>query len=291
MKTASYSICGLRLRIDSEYPLHEELEQCCFRSAETEADVCVTLKSVQKLPHPGGIACPSNPEYPVWREGSWITRCCWDPFRPNPHFCAAYDLNRPGKIDCQIRQECWLWATREKYLWNGIQLPYLLLHHRSLIFHASYVGFGENGILFTAPSGTGKSTQAELWRQCMGADVFNGDKAGVHLGKIPTLCGVPFSGTSGICRNVTLPLKAVVVLSQAPENTVRQLKPVEAVRALCPNVFVDQAIAEEWQTAMGLLLDLIEQVPVYSLACTPDARAVKTLYRAVFGEGTQDERL
>ena len=282
MKTASYSICGLRLRIDSEYPLHEELGQCRFASADPVADVQITLSSVQKLPHPEGIACRANPEYPVWRSGSRISRCCWDRFRPHPHFCAEYDLDNPSEIRCAVRQEYWRWATREKYLWNGIQLQYLLLHHRSLIFHASYVGYAGSGILFTAPSGTGKSTQAELWRQELGAAVLNGDKAGVRLGRIPEICGVPFSGTSGICRNVTLPLKAVVVLGQAPENTVRRMKPVEAVTALCPNVFVDQAVAEEWQIALRLLLDLVEQVPVYALDCTPDRRAVETLYRAVF---------
>ena len=288
MKTVFFSFCGLRLRIDSEYPLHEDLADCGFACPDGLYNVRVTLKAVQKLPNPGGMACPSNPEYPVWRSGSRITRCCWDRCRPNPHFMAEYDLADAARITCQIRQECWLWATREKYLWNGIQLPYLLLHNRSLIFHASYVGFERNGILFTAPSGTGKSTQAELWRQYLGAEVLNGDKAGVHLGEIPMLCGVPFSGTSGICENVTLPLRAVVVLSQAPENTVRRMRPVEAVQALCPNLFVDQAIAEEWQTAMELLLDLIERVPVFSLACTPDARAVETLYRAIFGSEGQD---
>lgn len=93
--------------------------------------------------------------------------------------------------------------------------------------------------------------------------------------------GVPFAGTSGICENVSLPLRAVVVLSQAPENSVRRLGPSEAVAALCPNLFVDQAIPEEWQMALHLLLDLVASVPVYALACTPDERAVAALEQAM----------
>ena len=282
MQTYQLSICGLRIRMDSEEDFNEETNGCIFRSSDPVPDVHVTLRSVPEIPVPEGTPCKSHREYPVWRSGDRISRECWDRFRPDPHFLAQYDLHDPAEIDCLVRQDSWIWATREKYLWNGIQLQYLLLHHRAMIFHASYIGYEGNGIIFTAPSQTGKSTQARLWQQHLGARILNGDKAGIHLGDRPMACGVPFSGTSGICHNVSLPLKAIVVLSQAPENTVRRMKPVEAIQALCPNLLVDQAIPEEWQIAMRLLMDLVEQVPIYALACTPDERAVETLHREIF---------
>ena len=284
MITHQVSVCGLRIGMESDYELNEAFKTCIFRSNHPVSDVHVRLRCVQKLPNPEGTPCKSNREYPVWRNRDQISRVCWDLFQDQPHFMAEYDLHNPTEINCLVRQDSWLWATREKYLWNGIQLQYLLLHHRAMIFHASYIGYEGNGILFTAPSQTGKSTQARLWQQHMGAEILNGDKAGIHLGEKPMACGVPFSGTSGICHNVSMPLKAIVVLSQAPENTVRRMKPIEAIRALCPNLFVDQAISEEWQLAMVLLMDLVEQVPVYSLACTPDERAVAALYQAIFQE-------
>ena len=97
--------------------------------------------------------------------------------------------------------------------------------------------------------------------------------------------GMPFSGTSGICENVSLPLRCIVVLSQAPENTVCRLGPSAAIAALCPNVFADQSVAEEWHTALNLLLDLAASVPVYALACTPDERAVRALEQAMARDG------
>ena len=93
--------------------------------------------------------------------------------------------------------------------------------------------------------------------------------------------GLPFAGTSKICENVSLPLRGIVVLSQAPVNSVRRLRPSEAVAALCSNLFVDQVIPEEWSLALNLLLDLVAAVPVYALACTPDERAVQTLEQAL----------
>lgn len=152
------------------------------------------------------------------------------------------------------------------------------------MFHASYVAHDGGALLFTAPSGTGKSTQAELWRVHRGARVLNGDKAAVRLSGAPTAHGMPFSGTSGICENVSLPLRGVVVLSQAKENTVRRLGPSAAVAALGENVFADRSIAEEWSAALNLLLDLAASVPVYALACTPDERAVCALEEAMARE-------
>ena len=99
--------------------------------------------------------------------------------------------------------------------------------------------------------------------------------------------GMPFSGTSGICENVSMPLGCIVVLSQAKENTVRRLGAQEALSLLSPNVFSDQLISEEWQKMLLLLLDFMAAVPIYALACTPDVRAVEELEAAVARDGLQ----
>ena len=130
-----------------------------------------------------------------------------------------------------------------------------------------------------------KSTQASLWEKYRGARILNGDKAGVQPGEMTTVHGMPFCGTSGICENVSLPLRCIVVLSLAKENTARRLGVREALPLLSPNVFADQLIAEEWQKTLMLLLDLVENVPIYSLACTPDVRAVEALEQATAQDG------
>ena len=117
------------------------------------------------------------------------------------------------------------------------------------------------------------------------AEVLNGDKAAVRLDGAPTVHGVPFSGTSGICRNVSMPLRCIVLLSQAPENRIRRLGASEALALLPQNAFADASVREEWQRTLSLLLDLIAAVPVYALACTPDVRAVETLEHALVRDG------
>lgn len=282
MFSYDYNICATRLRVNTPWTLWVEPQSEAFAAPPGPVDADVTLEAVPVLSPPPGMCCSANREKPVWRDGPRIWRGDHDLFRPQMHFCTAYSLDAPSHLTGQVREEDWRWATRSKYLWPGIMLHYILLHRRGLIFHASYIGCEGQGILFTAPSGTGKSTQAGLWQQYRGARIYNGDKAGVTLRDAPMAHGVPFSGTSGICENVSLPLRAIVVLSQAPENRIRRLPPSEAVAALCPNLFVDQAVPEEWSLALNLLLDLTAAVPIYALACTPDERAVAALEAALF---------
>lgn len=276
-----YNICDIQLQLNTPREIWVEFVSQAFETAAcTRNDVEIGLTTVPDVT-PAGQLCSRHREKPVWRGGDKIFRGDHDLFREKMHICTEYSLNEPNRLTCYVREEDWLWATRSKYLWPGVMLNYILLHQRGLIFHASYIAHEGQGILFVAPSGTGKSTQAELWRIHRGADIINGDKAGVTLRETPMVHGVPFSGTSGICKNMSLPLQAVVVLSQAAENTVCRLGAAQAVSVLCPNVFVDQAVAEEWQLALNLLLDLVAQVPVYSLACTPDVRAVEALEQAM----------
>ena len=284
MYQTAYQICGVSLCIKARRPLPEKHPGTLFQKTGDKTDMLIQVEEVPEIIPPDGIFCGTAGEERIWRTGREIFRSTRDLFRRDAHIAVQYSTDNLSHVTCRIREADWVWAAGPKYFWPGIAINSLLLHFRTLIFHAAYVGWRGQGILFTAPSGTGKSTQAELWRGCRGAAVLNGDKAGVRLDGTPMVHGVPFSGTSGICRNVSLPLRAVAVLSQAPENTVRRLTPSQAAAALCPNVFADSAVGEEWQMMLNLLLDLVSAVPVYALACTPDERAVAALEAAIAQE-------
>lgn len=278
-----FLICGVSCRISSAGPLrldeHSRQFQCM--QAPQTAGVELTLQPAERLALPDASPAGVTEHRAVWQSGLAVTRCC-RMLRDAPWFSRVdYQLDRPGQARYSFSEENWSWLSSLRCLWFGSALQYLLLPFRTLIFHAAYIGYQGRGILFTAPSGIGKSTQAELWRVHRDAQVLNGDKAGVRLEGVPTVHGVPFAGTSGICVNRSLPLGAVAVLSQAPVNSARRLGPGEAAAALCPNLFADHTVPEEWRQALNLLLDLVSAVPVYALACTPDVRAVEALEQAM----------
>lgn len=126
---------------------------------------------------------------------------------------------RDREIHVQLKNSVFKGAMSANTVLNSIAAEHLIAGENGFLLHSSYIQVGEEAILFTAPSGTGKSTQAELWRALRGAKIINGDRCAVriHKGKI-FACGIPFAGSSLMCENVTLPLKAIVYLSQSKKT-------------------------------------------------------------------------
>ena len=266
-------LCGLPLALESDFPLGVTGGTELFRTPPAVPRLTVTCRTAEDLPWPG----PETGEHRTAWTGAHISRGLAKSETGPLAALLTYDLADPTRAEVRAARSERSWVLDELRLWSTLCLPQLLLPFRVLVLHASYIGIGGRAVLFTAPSGTGKSTQAALWQRHRGAAIHNGDKAGISLRPSAMAHGLPFSGTSGICENVSLPLAALVVLSQAPENTVRRLGPAAAAAALSENLFADPAVPAEWQAARLLLLDLVSAVPVYALACTPDVRAVETL--------------
>ena len=154
--------------------------------------------------------------------------------------------------------------------------------------HSSFIRWQGGAILFTAPSGTGKSTQANLWETCTDAEQINGDRSIIRcMDGVWTAFGFPFAGSSGIFRNEAVPIRAVVVLRQAPENTISRLRPGEAFRLLYSESAIQRWHASEHSAIVDQLVQLCRTIPVYLLHCTPDERAVRLLQDTLSMEESQ----
>lgn len=148
------------------------------------------------------------------------------------------------------------------------------------ILHASYIEYENSAILFLGPSGTGKSTQAGLWQDHAKARIINGDR--VLLGGregIWHAYGYPCCGSSNICIDRTVPVKAIVILSQSSENRVHSLSVAQKVRSLVAGLDVYPWDHREIDLAFSLAQEIVTAVPVVGLACRPDEDAVNTLKR------------
>ena len=171
---------------------------------------------------------------------------------------------------------------------DASELELLLTRLETFSLHSSLVRRAEgDAILFTAPSGTGKSTQAGLWETYAGADVLNGDRSMLRrVDGVWTAFGSPFAGSSNIFRNESAPVRALVVLRQAPENTIRRLSLAEAFRAIYSESVLPRWHTEAHQRVISLVTEIVSETPVYLLACTPDERAVTLLKNTLEGEPT-----
>ena len=163
-----------------------------------------------------------------------------------------------------------------------------MIVHGGLILHCAYIECRVKGILFSAPSGVGKSTQAALWEKYRNGKVINGDRALLRKDDGKWIaCGWPVCGSSGICHQKNVPIHAIVMLRQGKENRAVRLSPAKAFGQLYPQITINQWNPDFIQSAMNGIEDLIMQVPVWQLTCDISEDAVQCLERALFPDGTR----
>lgn len=167
----------------------------------------------------------------------------------------------------------------------GLAFRNLLMHHGGLVIHASSIAFDNKGVLFTAPSGTGKSTHVRLWKETFGDDVtvVNDDTPAVRfINGVPMLFGTPWSGSPGIYTNTQAPLKVIVALERSDENRMRKLEPLKALPILMTRTLLPYYDEKKMTVACELVERLLERVDVYRLECRPDKDAVELVRRCLF---------
>lgn len=148
------------------------------------------------------------------------------------------------------------------------------------ILHSAYIIYNNEAILFTAPSGTGKSTQANLWQKYRNARIINGDKSLlVKKGQQYYASGWPICGSSNICFNESYPIKAIVVLSQGLVNKVEVLDYKDSVKKLLSEMTINYHNVNFINQAMDFIEDLVKNVKVYHLTCDISKQAVECLER------------
>ena len=167
------------------------------------------------------------------------------------------------------------YTLQVSHLLSTVGLHSKLLQFRFPTIHASYIDYQGQAILFTAPAQTGKSTQASLWQNYMGAEIINGDRAllGIKDGSLHAF-GHPCCGSSYYCINRTLPVRAIVVLEQGPINEIQPLSVSQKLRALASAIALYPWDNQEVDWVFSAAEEIISQVPVIKLRCRPDKDAV-----------------
>lgn len=150
----------------------------------------------------------------------------------------------------------------------------ILQRKGALFFHASQIEVSGKGILFTAPSGTGKTTQAKLWKKYRDAKVICNDRTLIRKEKT---YGYPVDGSEPVRSGKILPLGAIVLLEQGEKNFVRKLTPKEALLKLFAQLLLIAWDSEGKLTIIEQLTELLGKYPVYLLCCTPEESAVQCL--------------
>ena len=156
----------------------------------------------------------------------------------------------------------------------------------SVLVHGSCVAVDGMAYLFCAPSGTGKSTHARLWRELLGerATMVNDDKPLVHVADVGVLVyGTPWNGKHRLSANIAVPLKALCLLARGAENRITRISAAEAYPALMKQVYRPAD-----PIALAKTLDLVDcllgNVALWRLECNTGIEAAQVSFAAMSGK-------
>ena len=164
------------------------------------------------------------------------------------------------------------------------KLAEILPSYNRILMHGASISYHGHAYLFTAPSGTGKSTHIRLWKKYLGDDVkiVNGDKPFISLDGDPFIYGSPWAGKENWHRNCCMPLKGICFVQRGTENSIRKIEPFECLSLLFKQVYLPSST-----DAAGLTLELVDaltkKVPLYLLTCDMSEEAVQCSFEGLTG--------
>lgn len=201
--------------------------------------------------------------------------------------CLQADINLllpEGKLEQLQAAKPMVSKNSIEYLYIGSWFYHQLIPFQGIMLHASAVVYEGQAYLFSAPSGTGKSTHTALWKQVFGEDnvfILNDDKPALRLTKDGWMAyGTPFSGKVDLSRNVGIPLKAICFIERGETTEIAPMPEKEAIQNLMFQTIRPRDVAD-----MELVLQLVEKIigsiPVYQMRCTMEPEAAKIAYEAM----------
>lgn len=162
-----------------------------------------------------------------------------------------------------------------------------------ILFHGSSLAFDGNGVLFTAKSGTGKSTHTRFWREAFGdrVQMVNDDKPFLHVcNDGVTVYGTPWRGKHRLGSNISAPLKAICFVCRGEENKIEPVSPRELYALLLQQTYAPRDPGMMAAT-LGLVDRLSKGVRLYRLTCNLDPQAAVAACSGIFPNMRNEDTL
>ena len=208
-------------------------------------------------------------------------------------YCAAYRTDAPADFSVTITQEN-IEYERAREETPGHADEYLeelavyrkvsekMPYYDTILFHGSVIAVDGVAYVFTAKSGTGKSTHTALWRRLFGdrAVMVNDDKPLLHIGDVVTAYGTPYDGKHKLSNKIAVPLKAVCILERAEENSIVKITRSEAYPMLVQQAYRPADVVA-MQKTLSLIDKMADTVGLFRLGCNMDPDAARVAYEGM----------
>lgn len=221
------------------------------------------------------------------------------------NYCRDYETDETADFSVSITPDDIVYEkqkTDSEYAYEGLPLPNFsdalleetavyrkigekMPDYDTIIFHGSVIAVEGQGFLFTAKSGTGKSTHTRLWREYLGekAVMVNDDKPMLKITDNGVIAyGTPYNGKHHLGCNMSVPLKAICILTRGEKNSIVRIDKKEAYAMILQQVYRPHDPLQMAKT-LKLADRLAVNTELYRLACNMDIEAAEVAYNAMKG--------
>ncbi|WP_426350909.1 hypothetical protein ACPWSR_06660 [Alloiococcus sp. CFN-8] len=272
--------------IDCPYEIPWKDTDGSFLCINSDAQIYIltSFYMVDVLPDKTGIKVYESEGVEIWQEESSEEIRSYQALFKAGHPVYAQTRFDGEKLVVYYNKLSNVWNNGNMSIWNLLHLENNLLTTGGLPLHCCYMMYKEQAILFTAPSGTGKTTQGTLWNRLYGSQIINGDKCLLQQeGESWLACGFPFHGSAEECENKSYPIRAIVIVRQSQEDAIEELTLAQKTGLLLSECTVNTWNPERVNKALDMLTDLAIRTTVIMLHCTLEDNAARVLHQYLYG--------
>ena len=176
-------------------------------------------------------------------------------------------------------------STYEVYKYVSMSADFYrkLIDYNGIMLHASAIVVDDKAYLFSAPSGTGKSTHTGKWLELFGesAYILNDDKPAIRvLDDGIYAYGTPWSGKCDISVNKKVKLQGICFLERDKKNYIELMDNVTSIFRLY-HATLKKLSFEQINRVMDIIDSIVNKIPIYKMGCTPTVEAAKMAYDAM----------
>lgn len=277
-----FKIADIKIYIEMEFNIEieqESIEFLCNKLDNEKIDIMYKFKKIDTIPNIVGKLVYKDLIYIYNTNKGFIYEFYREPGM-KPYVWLIPISKSYYKVLCLSEKEMYFKYSRN--ILEIIDIVQILNKYNGFILHSSFINYKNRGIIFSAPSGTGKSTQADLWEKYENAEIINGDRTGIRKMEGKWIAyGLPIAGSSEIYKNKKAEISHIIVLKQGKENKLTQLSPREAFVKLYSETLVHTWDKEFQENIINMITDVVQNVRIYQYECLPDKSAVEFLKKQV----------
>lgn len=281
MKRYNIGNVNVKMSVKSK-DLKERLGEYRFETKEKDATLKVKYKKSLHLPK--GELVAEHKEKRIMQEKDIFYLCVFAKDSDTLETVIRYDKLYKNVVIYLSKVLTPSMLLQKEYVYTGLMFQKIASQKDKFIIHGSALSHHGCGLIFSGPSGIGKSTQGAMWKEYM-EDVFilNDDKPLISFEEKIFVYGTPWSGKTNTQKNMRAPLKAILFLDQGITESLEEVQTTEKIVLLLKNMFRSTE-AEELDRLLDQLPRIIKEVKIFDFKATMKKESVDIIHEALFSK-------